>query len=144
MFNPFAKQIKKVYGPYHYPAKKGVKSRRRIVVVFEDGTKTTMSWARWLVTQDLRRALTAEETVDHINEDPLDDRLENLQILSAADNARKHSVGKPNPNKGKERGWKHGTIYAWMRKKCDCAVCFKAKRAWHEERNAKRRKRNKG
>lgn len=34
----------------------------------------------------------------------------------------------------------HGTIYAWMRKKCNCEACASAKRTWYDERNAKRRK----
>lgn len=33
----------------------------------------------------------------------------------------------------------HGTIYAWMKAKCDCEVCLKAKKQWHDERNARRR-----
>src|SRR5690606_35990877 len=37
-------------------------------------------------------------------------------------------------------GFTHGTIYAWMRKKCECPDCAKAKRVWYDERNAKRRK----
>lgn len=144
MFNPFSKPIRKIHGPYHYPSKPGVKSRRRIVIVFEDQTKTSMSWARWLMTQKLQRTLTPDETVDHINEDPLDDRLENLQILSLVDNALKSTVGKPHPDKGKERGWRHGTQYGWMKKKCACSLCSTAKRLWHDKRNAKRRKKNTG
>ncbi len=37
-------------------------------------------------------------------------------------------------------GFTHGTIYAWMRIKCPCELCEIAKRAWHDDRNAKRRK----
>lgn len=36
-------------------------------------------------------------------------------------------------------GFTHGTIYAWMRMKCRCDVCRPVWRAWHDERNAKRR-----
>lgn len=38
------------------------------------------------------------------------------------------------------RGFTHGTIYGWMKIKCDCATCYKAKRLWHDKRNAARRK----
>lgn len=42
----------------------------------------------------------------------------------------------------KERsGFTHGTMYAWMAKRCRCEVCFPAWRSWHDERNARRRKR---
>lgn len=37
-------------------------------------------------------------------------------------------------------GFTHGTIYAWMKIKCDCIDCSNAKRLWHNERNARRRK----
>lgn len=42
---------------------------------------------------------------------------------------------------GKENsGYTHGTIYAWMKVKCKCDTCTQAKKAWNEDRNAKRRK----
>lgn len=37
-------------------------------------------------------------------------------------------------------GFTHGTLYAWMKMKCECETCAVVKRAWHQERNAKRRK----
>lgn len=40
---------------------------------------------------------------------------------------------------GEDRGMTHGTLYAWMKKGCSCDVCAKAKRKWHDARNAKRR-----
>lgn len=33
----------------------------------------------------------------------------------------------------------HGTIYSWMKRKCDCEICEIAKREWYDKRNAKRR-----
>ncbi|GLU88930.1 hypothetical protein Agsp01_11850 [Agromyces sp. NBRC 114283] len=33
----------------------------------------------------------------------------------------------------------HGTVYGWMKRKCDCGECQRAKRAWNRIRNAKRR-----
>lgn len=35
--------------------------------------------------------------------------------------------------------FRHGTEYGWMKKKCSCAKCYEAKRAWHDKRNARRR-----
>lgn len=139
--NPFDKPIRKVYGPYRRSYKSGP-DRMQMIFVFEDGSKTSMSNARWVMTQHLGRRLGKDEHVDHINENPLDDRIENLQLLSRGDNNRKST--RLNPDrfdhlKG-ERGWTHGTIYGWMRKKCKCDVCLEAKRAWSNERNEKRRK----
>jgi 5-methylcytosine-specific restriction endonuclease McrA len=37
-------------------------------------------------------------------------------------------------------GFTHGTYYGWFKKKCSCEACLKAKRAWHDKRNARRRK----
>jgi hypothetical protein len=34
----------------------------------------------------------------------------------------------------------HGTLYGWMKKHCGCDLCQSAKFAWHDERNARRRK----
>jgi hypothetical protein len=59
---------------------------------------------------------------------------ENLQDAIAA--------GRWNPAaamKGKIR-FKHGTIYAWMTKRCVCSECTTAKWLWHDQRNATRRR----
>lgn len=37
-------------------------------------------------------------------------------------------------------GFTHGTIYGFMKAKCDCAECNFKKRQWHDARNARRRK----
>ena len=37
--------------------------------------------------------------------------------------------------------FRHGTIYAWMRIRCKCSECLKAKWAWHDARNNRLRKR---
>lgn len=36
--------------------------------------------------------------------------------------------------------FRHGTMYAWMRQRCVCPDCSTAKWAWHDKRNAARRK----
>lgn len=139
--NPFDKPIATIYGPYvrAYPRSK---RRRQLVVMFMDGSRTTITYARWLMIQHLGRRLEGGEHVDHINDDPLDDRVENLQILSQAENARKASFGRQSPLKGTHKGWTHGSMYAWQKKKCDCSECAQAKRAWYDKRNASRRKRS--
>jgi endogenous inhibitor of DNA gyrase (YacG/DUF329 family) len=44
---------------------------------------------RWLVEQAIGRYLTPDEQVDHINQDRQDNRLDNLQVLSATDHTIK-------------------------------------------------------
>lgn len=144
IFNPFDKSIRHIYGPYIYKDTNGSKYRRRIYIVFEDSTKFSMAYARWLMSQHLQERIADTVEVDHMNEDPLDDRIENYQLLTSSDNAKKSQLGKQSPLKGIEKGWKHGTIYGWMKKKCDCGECTIAKRCWYDERNAKRNKRVSG
>lgn len=36
-------------------------------------------------------------------------------------------------------GFTHGTLYAWMKKKCRCEQCLPKWRAWNDERNAQRK-----
>lgn len=79
------KAIKKVHGPYTRK-----QDRRKIVVIqYEDGTKTTKSYARYLMEKHLQRSLNEDEDVDHINNDKTDDRIENLRILCRKENVKK-------------------------------------------------------
>ena len=36
-------------------------------------------------------------------------------------------------------GFTHGTMYGWMKSKCDCELCVEQKRKFHTERNKARR-----
>ena len=63
----------KVYGPY--TRKDG---RQHVILVHEDLSRQTMSYPKYLMEQHLKRALLASETVDHINNDFTDNRIENL------------------------------------------------------------------
>lgn len=80
------KDIERVFGPYMDST-----GRRRIVLLhFKDGTRKTTAHARWLMECHLGRELDRwDETVDHIDGDPLNDSLDNLQLLTLADNIRK-------------------------------------------------------
>ena len=40
---------------------------------------------------------------------------------------------------GEERGFQHGTMYGWMKKKCVCDECAVSKRIWYDTRNEKLR-----
>lgn len=37
-------------------------------------------------------------------------------------------------------GFTHGTVYAWMKRHCDCPECATAKRQWQDRKNERRRK----
>lgn len=74
----------KVYGPY-----KRKDNRMHVVIVHDDGTKTTKSYPRVIMEEHLGRPLLPRETVDHINNDCTDNRIENLQLLSLSENNRK-------------------------------------------------------
>ena len=80
----------KIYGPY--TRKDG---RKHICIVHDDGRKQTKSYPRYLLEQHLGRELLPEEHVDHINNDPVDNRIENLQILSQIDNSKKAAALHP-------------------------------------------------
>lgn len=80
----------KIYGPY--TRKDG---RKHICIVHDDGRKQTKSYPRYLLEQHLGRYLLPEEHVDHINNDPFDDRIENLQILTLVENAKKAAALRP-------------------------------------------------
>ena len=56
--------------------------------------RTTMSYARYLMSAKLRRLLLPTEHVDHKNDDKLDDRLDNYQILTPAQNTAKSAKGR--------------------------------------------------
>lgn len=76
--------FKTVYGPYQRESDK-----RNIIVLYDGEKRTARQLARVLLEVKLGRFLTKDETVDHINEDFLDDRLSNLRVLSREENARR-------------------------------------------------------
>jgi hypothetical protein len=57
--------------------------------------RTTMSYARYLMSVHLGRVLTEDEHVDHKNDDKLDDRIDNYQILTPAQNLEKYNRSHP-------------------------------------------------
>jgi len=72
----------KMYGPYLR------KDGRKHILWYDTITKQkiTESYPKYLMEKYLGRKLTKDETVDHINNDFTDNRIENLQILSRRDN----------------------------------------------------------
>ncbi len=71
----------KVHGPYL--DKRGKKHRRIVLLTYDDGSKKTQSYARYLLEGHLGRSLEDDEDADHIDGDTLNDDLSNLRPLPA-------------------------------------------------------------
>lgn len=67
---------------------------RNTIVLYKTGTgkRTSISYAKYLLSVHICRWITREEHVDHINNDRADDRVENLQIISLAENIQKQAA----------------------------------------------------
>lgn len=74
----------KIYGPTLY------KGRRFVTIERPDGSKCSMTYARFLMQEHLGRTLGPDERVHHIDEDPLNDVVSNYKIESSSDHARLH------------------------------------------------------
>ena len=68
--------------------------RKVCVMVYIDGTKHSMSYAKYLYTSYHKCDIPNGMHVDHINNDKTDDRIENLQVLTEKDNVLKSHVKK--------------------------------------------------
>ena len=65
-------------------------NRKNVVLFNSDKERTTVSYARYLMSVYLGRYLEPNEHVDHIDNDKSNDIIENLQILSPRDNNIKY------------------------------------------------------
>lgn len=63
--------------------------RRTVILVRNDGSKTSVSYAKYLYTSHYKIDIEEGYEIDHINNDRMDDRLENYQVLSKSINASK-------------------------------------------------------
>lgn len=59
-----------------------IDGRTRVDLYNTEENRTTISFARYLISIHVGRELDEQEEVDHINNDKTDDRLDNLQLLS--------------------------------------------------------------
>ena len=66
------------------------KQPRRVCTLRKaDGSMTSMSYAKYLYTSHHNCDINSGDYVDHINGNPMDDRIENLQIISGRYNVQK-------------------------------------------------------
>ena len=66
------------------------KEPRRVCVLRKaDGSTKTMSYAKYLYTSYYNCDVAEGDHVDHINGDKMDDRIENLQVISGTYNRQK-------------------------------------------------------
>lgn len=79
-----------IYGPY-------VRSSdgRKIVDVIINGKKTTKLYARFLYEQHHDVEIPKHLTIDHIDGDPLNDAIENLQVMGRLENSKKYHAEHP-------------------------------------------------
>lgn len=61
--------------------------RLRIHITYPDGHHSVMSYPKFLMEQHLNRYLTDNETVDHIDKNPLNNNISNLQVLNRSEHA---------------------------------------------------------
>jgi len=80
---------------------------------------------------DVLREWSTKRTWDIIQKE-----LEKCQLLCSEHHQIKT---KQDQSEQKTKEPNHGTIYAWMKRKCTCEICSIAKRRWYDARNKKRR-----
>ena len=64
-------------------------NRKTVILVNSGSDRSSTQYARYLLAVSMGRFLTAEETVDHIDGDKTNDNIDNLQILTRAENISK-------------------------------------------------------
>ena len=116
----------KLEAPYCYDYKQGYlingsEMRKMVVLIANDGSKHCTSFARYLMAVQRGSYLSSSETVDHIDENKMNDNLDNLQILSREENVRKHAEHVKQP-------MTHGTYRMYRHGKCRCELCQQAGR----------------
>ncbi len=85
--------------PYNQDWNKGYivtnPENRRTVILFNNSkNRSSVSYARYLMAITLKRYLTENEHVDHIDNNKTNDLIENLQILTPKENSKKAAKGK--------------------------------------------------
>ena len=82
----------RLYGPY----KSKKDNRLRIQVIFSDGRRTYMSYPKYLMEVHLGRYLEKDETVHHIDGNPLNNDISNLTVIDRAEHANNDAIRNKN------------------------------------------------
>lgn len=73
----------KFYGPY----KSKKDNRLRCIIIDDNGKRKTISYPKYLMEVYLDRYLDVDETIDHIDGNPLNNNIDNLRILNRKEHA---------------------------------------------------------
>jgi hypothetical protein len=77
----------KIHGPY--TRKDG---RQHVVIVYPDKKKKTVSYAKYLLETNNGEYLSENDTVHHKDKNPLNNSMDNLEIISRGDHVRQHTI----------------------------------------------------
>jgi len=80
---------KLVHGPYE-----GKDGRLRVMVEDANGYRSVISYPKYLMEQHLGRELKPNETIHHKDHNPLNNSIDNLEVIDRAEHARLHAVKK--------------------------------------------------
>lgn len=82
------KIIHNVNGPYRFNYDR---RRQFVVITYTDGSHTSKSYPRYIVEQYIGRPLTADEDIHHIDGNPENNEISNLQIVDRIKHRSKHA-----------------------------------------------------
>ena len=95
-FQRYGDPLKKIKREYY----QGTFDKSGYLMIQKSGV--TKAEHRWVMEEHLGRKLQRTEIVHHINEDKLDNRIENLEIMNVSEHLKLHKTGKyHNPNNSK-------------------------------------------
>lgn len=92
--------------------------RKTVILYNTQIDRSSTQYARYLLSVSLKRYLTEDETVDHIDNNKSNDDPSNLQILTRTENIKKSAKGITITE--------HGTLS--MYRYCKCDLCKLAKK----------------
>lgn len=123
---PYGKSYTKEYHREYW------KKRRQKIIDYLGGMCVKCGTIKDLQFDHIKPSDKAIEIASNVTLESIKTEVDKCQLLCKTHHLEK-TVGEKKP-------YTHGTIYAWMKVKCECDMCNKAKRMWHDKRNAKRRK----
>jgi len=81
-------KVSKIYGPYI----SSKDSRSRCIIVYDDGSKRTISYPRLIVEEFLGVELQPDEDVHHIDGDITNNDISNLEVVYKSSHIREHTL----------------------------------------------------